>query len=172
MNENPFLDQYNQPDEGKVSIEGNPLNRIFIPDIETLVSENSRVSRQLPSINIQSLLAKAGQTPVKPAPFNGNTGIMLDVNLTKNEGSSLPENVNLGGTYQTGVKLPTTLEEARDKLALIVPERAGRNGKFGVNHLQQIARNLGIESHGNKAAIANRIRSAVITHFNLFKENI
>jgi len=169
--QNPFLDPFSPPVGGRISEQGQPLNQLQIPAINTLVYKTAETTGNLLMIDISDTLQKAGVTPREPVLVSEeDIGIQLNINLFGAEGLQTTTQVNpaeIGGKM-IGRHIPTNYREAYDSLHLIVAQRAGKqNAAFGINELKRIARNLDLASSGNKDVLANRIRTAVTEFFGI-----
>ena len=174
--QNPFLDPFNIPKGGSVVKLGQPLSKIQVPNIQTLVYKTAELSGNLAVVDVSEALNKAGITPREPVLFKDETvGIELNISLfgappsTQQTQSDISPAITTGQTI--GRRIPNNYREARDMLHLITAQRTGsKNIAFNINELKQIAKNLHLQANGNKDALAARIRTAVIELFNLQKD--
>ena len=168
--QNPFLDPYSTPQGGISSITGQPLPRLQIPIIQTLIYRTEETRGTLSLVDVRETLAQAGITPREPVLIRDEAvGIELNLNLFGAGLHTPTAPVSTGLSAQTlGRQIPTTFREAHSVLNLITPQRSGsKNTAYGINELKQIARNLNIPSTGNKDVLANRIRTEIIQYFGL-----
>ena len=168
----PFMNPRSLPPSGRITGQNEPLFRIQVPLIQTLVSKSTSSNENLGAVNVSDVLLRAGITPRQPVRIRDETiGIELNLNLTGNSSGSIsgqisPAELQTGQTM--GKFVPTTLREARDALHMITAQRKGTtNRAFAIGELKTIARNLDLSSTGSKDILANRIRSHVIEVFNL-----
>lgn len=171
LEQNPFLDPFDIPVGGKISDRNQPLTRLQIPNISTLVFKTEESAGNLLMINISDALQQVGVTPQRSIlPEDEEVGIRLDLNLFGTENIQTASQVNpseIGG-QTVGRRIPTNYHEARDALHMIVAQRTGKqNYAFGIADLKRIARNLNLSSSGNKDVLANRIRTAVTELFGI-----
>lgn len=172
--QNPFLDPFSTPQGGTVANQGQPLSRLQIPQIQTLVFKTTENSGNLAAVNVSNALLRAGITPRQPVLIRDETiGIELNLNLfgtsaTVGETPSQITPAELQTGQVVGKIIPTNFREARSVLHLITAQRSGsRNVAFNINELKKIARNLDLPATGNKDVLAHRIRTAIIEFFNL-----
>ena len=172
--QNPFLDPFSTPQGGSVAAPGQPLSRIPIPAIHTLVFKTTEDSGNLAAVNVSDALLRAGITPRQPVLIRDETvGIELNLNLfgtaaTSGEMTAQVTPAELQTGQVVGKIIPTNFREARTVLHLITAQRTGsRNVAFNINELKKIARNLDLPANGNKDVLANRIRTAIIEFYNL-----
>jgi transglutaminase/protease-like cytokinesis protein 3 len=171
LSPNPFLDPYNIPQGGKITKVGEKLTKLEIPNIQTLVYKTTNNVEDLAAVNVNDALLRAGITPRQPVVFKDEAafGIELPLMLL---GTPAPSSQVSPATLQTGKVIgryiPTNIQEAKDVLHLIVPQRSGsKNTAFDINELRQIARNLQLPASGNKDVLANSIRSHIIQEYQL-----
>lgn len=173
LSSNPFLDPY-QPLRGAViTYVGQPLSRIEVPPIQTLVHKTEDTPQSLSVVDVSQVLNRAGITPRESVLIRDELiGIELDINVfgtapsSGMSGSVSPADMQMGQTV--GRNIPTNMKEARDSLEFITAQRTGGNHKnFGINDLKKIAKNLHLPTTGNKDVLVNRIRTAVIDYYNL-----
>lgn len=154
---------------GTMAEPGQPLNRLSIPDISTLISDRPSVPSELGTIPFEVIAAlDRGTHTVQTAPGEEPT-VGHEINLGvfgKNKfGQINPAEIPKQGS---GRHIPRNLAEARDSLNFITDTRSGaKNTAFRVNELRQIARNLNLTATGNKPELVNRIRTAVIEYYRL-----
>lgn len=171
--QNPFLDPYSAPQGGRMANPGQPLQRLQIPPIQTLVRKTTETSGSLAMVDVSDVLNRAGITPREPVLVQDEQiGIQLNLSLfttaISNQTPSQVTPAELQTARGVGRRVPTNYREARDVLHLIVPQRTGsRNDAFNINELKRIARNLNLAATGNKDVLANNIRSEIIRFFNL-----
>jgi hypothetical protein len=167
--DNPFLDPFASPKGGVMVELGQPLIRLEIPDIRTLIYKTSS-SGSLSMINMNQVLTSAGITPRQPILVQDeNVGIELNLNILENRTSNVQINsADLPSGQTIGRKIPANAREARDVLHLISSQRAGSsNNAFSINELKKIARNLNIPATGSKDVLVNNIRNYIIDFFDL-----
>lgn len=164
---NPYLDPYLDLPGGKSSVVGQSLTPLSIPPVQTLLSKRGKPIGNLNMVQVTDTLARAGIVPEEPVYVREeNVGIELNLNLYGAAAPSTTQASGLDMGHAVGRSIPKDFREARNVLQLIVPSRSGsKNTAFNIGELRQIARNLNLPSSGNKEAIANRIRSAVIAYF-------
>lgn len=170
LSSTPFLTLGSVPQSGRITGPNEPLSRIQVPLIQTLVSKSTNGNQDLGTVNVNDILLRAGITPRQPVRIKDETiGIELSLNLGGNSSSSAqisPAELQTGQTM--GKFVPTNLREARDALHMITSQRKGTtNRAFAIGELKTIARNLDLPSTGSKDILANRIRSHVIEFFHL-----
>lgn len=172
--QNPFLDPFTTPQGGVVVAAGQPLSRIQIPAIHTLVRKTSETSGSLAAVNVSDALLRAGITPRQPVLIRDEAiGIEISLSLVGGTSTSIEANTqitpaDLQAGQVVGKIIPTNFREARSVLHLITAQRTGnRNAAFNINELKKIARNLDLPANGNKDVLANRIRTSIIEFFNL-----
>ncbi|CAN5891690.1 hypothetical protein BH23THE1_BH23THE1_32480 [soil metagenome] len=172
--QNPFLDPFASHPETRVAALGQPLSRIFIPPIKTLIFKTADNSGNLAAVNVNDALSRAGITPQQPILVSDeNIGIELNLNLfggssNVNETPSQVTPAEVQSGQVVGTIIPTTYREAKSVLHLITAQRTGsRNVAFNITELKRIAKNLDLQASGNKDVLANRIRTAIIGFFNL-----
>jgi hypothetical protein len=172
LSSTPFLYLGTVPQSGKITGPNEPLSRIQVPLIQTLVSKTINENENLGAVNVNEILLRTGITPRQPVRIKDETiGIELSLNLGGNSSrfSSAqisPAELQTGQTM--GKFVPTNLREARDALHMITSQRKGTtNRAFAIGELKTIARNLDLPSTGSKDILANRIRSHVIEFFHL-----
>lgn len=164
----PFLNPRTLPQGGRITGPNEPLTRIQIPPIQTLISKSVNINENLGAVNVNDVLLRSGVTPRQPIRIRDEViGIELNLSLTGNPlGQVSPAELQIGQTM--GKFIPTTLHEARDALHMITAQRKGTtNRAFAIGELKTIARNLDLSSTGSKDILANRIRAHVIGVFNL-----
>lgn len=164
----PFLNPHAVPHSGKITGPDEPLSRIQMPTINTLVSKTINSEESLTAVNVNDILLRAGVTPRQPVRVKDETiGIELNLNLTGSTNAQIsPAELQTGQIM--GKAIPTNLREARDALHMITAQRKGTTNKaFAIGELKTIARNLDLPVNGSKDIIANRIRSHVIEYFHL-----
>lgn len=171
MEQNPFLDPFNIPQGGHVSEKGQPLIRLQIPPIHTLVYKTDESTGNLFMIDAGDAFQQAGVTPSRPIlTEEEDIGIQLDLNVFGIDALQIPSQMNpaeIGG-QTLGRNIPTNYQEARNVLHLIVMQRAGsQNAAYNITDLKRIARNLDLSPSGSKAVLANRIRTAIIDFFGM-----
>lgn len=171
--QNPFFDPFSELKPGTIVGPDQPLPRIQIPYISTLVSKSQESKGTLIMVNVGEALNKAGITPREPIlAVNEGIGIELNLNLfSSTTGMQTPIQMNpteITGTQTVGRDIPKDAREVRNVLHLITGQRTGsRHDSFNINELKKIARNLNLSTNGNKDAIANRIRTHIEEFFNL-----
>ena len=142
-----------------------PLPRIILPNISTLISnESTGATGKLGMTNIETLIGSQTQNLVaRPITLEEQTiGITIDTGVTENTGTT--SGVVSGQTV--GRQLPRTFSEVRDVLSLVTPGRAGKRSKvYDLVELKKIAQNLSLPTGGNKASLANSITQAVVAYF-------
>ena len=171
--QNPFLDPFSTPQGATTALPGQPLSRIQIPPIRTLVRKTIDSTGSLTMVNVGEALNRAGITPRETVLVRDETiGIELNLSLfgtaiqEQTPSEVTPSEIQTGQVV--GRRIPTNYREARDVLHLIVAQRTGsRNEAFNINQLKMIAKNLNIQSTGNKDVLANRIRTSIIEFYNL-----
>lgn len=153
-----------------LSLYGRPLNRLILPEVRTLISQPAGPVPQLAEVNVARVLSVTRpQEVTRPVPVSSTdtVGIQLTLNLL----DTTPSGGSINPSQAQAVidrRIPTNAREARDMLDYIVPQRSGsENRAFGINELKQICKNLNLPTNGNKADLANRIRSYIIELFNL-----
>lgn len=173
IGQNPFLDPFSTPVGGRIGEHGQPLTRLQIPAINTLVFKTVESTGNLLMVDVSDALQQAGITPREPVLVGDeDIGIQLNLNIFGVEGLQTPAQINpaeIGG-QTVGRRLPTDYREARDVLHLITAQRTSKradtqNATFKIAELKRIARNLNLHSGGNKDVLANRIRTAVTDLF-------
>jgi hypothetical protein len=170
--QNPFLDPYLVPRGGTLSNPGEPLNRIEVPPIHTLIYKASVTFGLLASVNINDALLRAGITPQQPVLVrDAIIGIELNLNLP---GTAAPPSASFLSPAQlqtgqtVGKIIPTNLKEAYNVRHMINAQRTGnRNVSFDINELKQISKNLNLSASGNKDVLANRINTAINAYYNI-----
>jgi len=169
---NSFLQPASVLRGGKITGPNEPLSRIQVPLIQTLISKTTNGTESLGLIDVNDILSRAGITPRQPIKIVDETiGVELNLNLIGNASGSTsaqisPAELQTGQTM--GKFIPTNLREARDALHMITSQRKGTtNRAFAIGELKTIARNLDLPCNGSKDILANRIRSHVIGVFNL-----
>jgi hypothetical protein len=172
--QNPFLDPFSTPQGGIVAAPGQPLRRLQVPSIQTLVFKTTENTGNLAAVNVSDALVRAGITPRQPVLFRDETiGIELNLNLfgatpAVAETTSQVTAADIQTGQVVGRSIPTNFREARSVLHLITAQRTGsRNVAFNINELKRIARNLDLPANGNKDVLANRIRTSIIDFYNL-----
>jgi hypothetical protein len=165
--QNPYLDPYLNIIGGKSSVVGQPLVPLSIPPIQTLLTKKGKPHGSLSMVQVTDTLIRAGIVPEEPIQIKEESvGIELNLNLYGVATEPVGETSNLEAGKTLGKSIPKDFREARNALQLIVPSRSGsKNTAFNIGELRQIARNLNLPSSGNKEAIANRIRTAVIAFY-------
>lgn len=173
MMSNPFLDPEVEISRGKLSIAGEPLRTLILPDISTLISTTENQKEDLITVKLinsfaEQIVVEEEEKPIK----NDLVGFELNFDFYDtadlNPGSSMSQinQASLGKTL--GNVLPTTMREALNVLHLITPRRKGAaNESFGIHELRTIAKSLNIPSNGNKDVLAMRITKTVTEFFNI-----
>lgn len=155
---------------------GQPLRRIEIPSVNTLINKPLTTTAPISMVEVGERLRQAGITPKEPVLHKDEAvGIELSLNLFSSNAApqimSQTNTIDITSGVQgqiVGRYIPTNPKEAKDMLHLISTQRTGKkNGAFGINELKKIARNLDLPATGNKEDIANRIRTHIISFFNL-----
>jgi hypothetical protein len=168
--QNPFLDPYASLQGGTVSNVGNPLTRLQVPPINTLLYKTEEPRGRLGMVSVPEALSRTGLTTQQPMLVR-NEAIGIELSLATMATPGQPPPITSGGVAPVpgGIQaIPTNMREAREVLSMITPQRTGSKSRvFGINDLKQIARNLNLPSTGNKDVLASRIRTAVIEYFNL-----
>ncbi len=145
---------------------GEPLFRLRIPNIQTLISRRAESER--PEIGMVGL-----QTTVESQKFASKAigkedviGITIDTSVPGGQGGPVMAETPPILAQSVGRQLPRTYEEARNNLSLITPGRSGkRTNVYKLDELKKIAQNLNLPSAGNKETIANTIVNAVARFF-------
>ena len=149
---------------GIMSEPNQPLTRLFVPNIATLISGAPPIPIELATIAL-ALDVDESNRLVSGNDIQVGTEINLSVFGKSKFGQINPAEIPVSGS---GRHIPRNRAEARDILHLIVPSRAGaKNTAFRVNELKIIARNLGLSLSGNKDELVNRIRTDIINYFQL-----
>jgi len=167
---NPVLDYQTMVRRGVLVNRGQPLQKIVVPPIRTLIYESTDKIPSLAMVTVQTALAAENVILNRDAETDAtNVGIGLDISLLT-LGSQAPSQISstMGDGRITGRQIPTNMHEARAVINQISPTRAGaKNEAYGITELRQIARNLNIAASGKKEELANRIRKEVMEFFNL-----
>src|SRR5665648_205204 len=170
MAQNPFLLSYRVPEGGRLTVQGQPLSRLQIPQVTTLISQPSGPISTLAEVNVARAfleLTPSEQVNLQIVGPDDPLGMQLNPNIVMDP--------SVGGTINPAQaqaiinrRIPTNAREARDMLAFIIVSRTGsENRAFGINELKQICKNLNLPASGSKAELATRIRSYIIEFFNL-----
>lgn len=170
---NPFLDPYNTPQGGRLSLVGQQLKPLEIPPIRTLIQKPTDTTGTLTFVNISEALSRV--TPRENFVVKDETvGIELNLSLFgasmtgQAPGGNTPVELQTGQTV--GRVIPTNISEALENLHLITGQRTGsKNVAYNINELRQIARNLNLPSNGNKDDLATRIREHVTGFYGIQK---
>jgi hypothetical protein len=149
---------------GDMTEPGQPLNRLVIPAIATLISGTRTISPALATIALT-----LGSDELFRPGVEGEIQVGTEINLSvfgKNRfGQINPAEIPMPGS---GRRIPKNRAEARDDRHLIVSSRAGaKNTAFRVSELKQIARNLGLSLNGNKDELVNRIQTEIKNYYQL-----
>lgn len=167
---NPFLDTNDPPIGGYITSFGEPLSRITVPKINTLIVKIGEYTTMLGMSEASLEFPNVGVNVDNIIVRNESIGIQLNLNSWS---SVSTERTNSGhimtSTGQVvGKRIPRNFTEAREMLQFISPKRTGsENQSFDVQELKQIARNLNLATTGIKEVLANRIISAVNEFFGL-----
>jgi len=170
--ENVFYDPYVTIPSATVSQAGQPLARLIIPPIQTLIYKTQPATRIIPMIEAplpSGQVTPAGvTTPVTPAREETG-GIVLNLNLLGGAPPSEPQiNPAQIPSQSLGTRIPTKPREVLEVLHMITAKKAGsKNEAFTLVELKQIAKNLHLPVLGNKDGIATSIRNYIIEFFNL-----
>jgi len=140
-----------------------PLNRLTIPNFNTLIFQVEGTQESFISISLNQAVKEYSDQEAVPA--STEFGIKIDVSLT-NEVSRGPQSVAEAGldSQSVGVSLPRDFNEARNNLARIQP-KAPRKIGYQLDELRRIAQNLNLPSGGNKAVVSNTIIQAIQEYF-------
>lgn len=159
---------------GVLAAPGQKLNRLQIPNIQTLISRTEEPGVAPSSIQIGSLIGSQAKNLVsRPLTIEEQTiGITLDVNVTGRQLAPAGESGPVG-SQSVGRKIPSTYFEARDAASLIIPGRAGkRSNVFKLEELKIIAQRLGIPATGGKTVVATNILNRLFEFFPGLREEL
>jgi len=149
---------------GRMSEQGQPLFRLNIPNIQTLISRSTETEGgALSTVEIASMIANQNFTPL---PVEQAPGIIIDTSIPGRP--SVPEAGPVITSQTVGRVLPRTFDEVQRSLSLITPTRAGKkNPAYTLSELKIIAQNLSLPSSGvNKESLANLIIRKVTEYYN------
>jgi hypothetical protein len=161
-----FLDPVIAPTLGaKLSVEGQPLNRIIIPPIKTLIysSNQTQLQTSLQSVIINQDIQKLNLPSRIISEEEQQIGIVIENNMGfQPTPGSVPQTSAIPGSRA----IPTDYTSALANRHLISQGRASKNVKvYNKAELVQLAKNLQINALGKKDELSNRILAALDSFF-------
>jgi len=161
---NPFLDPFSPPKGGEIAEPNQPLIKLDIPDIKTVIHKTTESLGQLSMVSITKAFTDAGQIPQKQVlGTDQNIGIKLDISMlsvgTKTLVQSNPSEIQTGTIRG---RIPCTPAEVKQNLHLVSTKRTSSTSKnYSITELKQIAKCLQLPASGNKDVLANNIRNYI-----------
>ena len=155
---------------GEMSEKGEPLSKLFIPPIETLINKPQVSRAELEFSQVPFDITSGGTTPVRTVMEAENPfGVHIDIGI-HGMISPVQYEINPAQIKGTGTKrpIPTNFPEARSAMGLISNKRSGQKVEFfSLPELRTIAQNLRLPKNGNKDELVNRLISAIKNFYNM-----
>lgn len=146
---------------------GQPLRRLQIPNIQTLIStpEQSGVA-PIENVSIVSVIDTAKFVNHVPVEGERVLGITIDTRIPGQQIMAPGTSQEQFASQGVGRQIPRSFQEARNVLGMINPGRSGKKGNaFSQAELKKIAQNLSLPSSGSKAELANRLIQAITSFY-------
>jgi hypothetical protein len=151
----------------RLSTEGQPLNRITIPNINTLIYSSGQTQIRT---GLQGLIVKADiKTAALPSrnitDEEKQIGIVIESGIV---GQPTPGSIPHTNTMQDVRQIPTNYAEAYAVRHLISSQRPSKNIKlYGKPELVKIAQNLQLNTSGKKDELSARILTALYSFYDI-----